>query len=167
MSKANNNLENKINTYLKDKTDKIKKIINPNQTYRIDFIKSGKNKLMGLYSKNKLIIAGNYNFYGVYQPYRKLWVWASSIPGVDVRHIKNVDKIRSFSHLFESESNPKIAFYYQLLTQDVIVVEDEKILDWINEVLLYLSGDMYYFNPSNSDGNVQFLTLVDIKEKYI
>ena len=26
---------------------------------------------------------------------------------------------------------------------------------------------LYYFNPINTDGNIQFLTLTNIKEKYI
>ena len=37
----------------------------------------------------------------------------------------------------------------------------------INELLLYLTNDIFYFNPINSESNIQFLTLVNIKQKYI
>ena len=79
---------------------------------------------------------------------------------------KNIKKIKASEHLFESDSDPKLNFYYQLLTQDVLYITDDKMLDWINELILYLTGDLFYFNPVNSDENIQFLTLVKIKEKY-
>ena len=122
---------------------------------------------MGVFDNKKIIIAGDYNFYGIYQPYTKLWIWASSIPGVDKKHIKNIQKIKSSNYLFEEDTDSKISFYYQLLTQDVILITNEQMLEWINELLLYLSNDLYYFNPVNSDENIQFITLVNIKEKYV
>ena len=59
-----------------------------------------------------------------------------------------------------------MSFFYQLMTQDVILIEDDKKLESINELLLYLSGDIYFFNPENSEGNIQYITLSNIKEKY-
>jgi hypothetical protein len=41
------------------------------------------------------------------------------------------------------------------------------MLSWINELILYLSNDTFYFNPTNSESNIQFITLNNIKEKYI
>ena len=123
--------------------------------------------MLSIFDNNKMIITGNYNFYGIYQPYNKLWIWASSIPGVERRHIKNIQKLKSFSHMFEADTDAKISFYYQLLTQDVIVITEDMLLNWINELILYLTDDIYYFNPTNSESNVQFITLSTIKEKYI
>ena len=57
-------------------------------------------------------------------------------------------------------------FYYQLLTQDIIYISDNNLLTWINELLLYLSQDISYFNPVNSEGNIQFIGLSKIIEKF-
>ena len=149
-----------------DKTKIINKLLTSKKKYKINFEKTGKEKLMGIYEDNKLIINGPYNFFGIYQPYTKLWVWASSIPGVNRKDIKNINDIKMSSHLFESDDDIKINFYYQLLTQDMLLITNEKMLEWINELLIYLSSAVYYFNPTNSDGNVQFLTLVKVKEKH-
>jgi hypothetical protein len=147
--------------------DSVLKKLDPKKKYKIGFYKNGNSKLMGIYSDKNLLIGGTYNFYGIYQPNTKLWIWASSIPGVDIRTIKYINHIKSFDHLFEKDSNPINNFYYQLLTQDVLYIDNEKMIDHINQLLLYLSNDLYYFNPINSDMNVQFLTLSKIKEKFI
>ena len=143
------------------------KLLSSSKKYRIDFLKNGKKNQMGIYDNNKLVIKGDYNFYGIYQPYTNLWIWASSIPGVDKKHIKNIKKIKASDYLFEEDTDPKISFYYQLLTQDVILITNEQMISWINELLLYLSNDLFYFNPINSDQNIQFITLTNTKEKYI
>jgi hypothetical protein len=157
----------KINKVVEQKNKEITKILDPKKKYRIDFFKTGKNKMLGIFDGKKMVVGGEYNFYGIYQPYTKLWIWASSIPGVDTTHIKNIKKLKSSDHLFESTTDPKLNFYYQLLTQDVLYIIDDQMLDWINELILYLTGDLFYFNPVNSDENIQFLTLVKIKEKYL
>jgi hypothetical protein len=157
----------KINKVNKEKNKEITKILNLQRKYSIEFYNSGKNKMMGIYDDKKMILGCQYNFYGIYQPYTKLWIWASSIPGVELRHIKNIKKLKAFEYLFESESYPKLNFYYQLLTQDVLYITDEHMLNWINELIIYLTEDLYYFNPVNSEKNIQFLTVVNIKERYI
>lgn len=164
--KNNSNILNKIENNTDQKMKFISKELNPKITYRVSFLKNGKRKLMGIYDDNKLIINGDYHFYGIYQPYTKLWIWATSIPGVEKKEIKNIKKIRDMAHLFENDDNPKINFYYQLLTQDVLLVNNEVALDWINELLIFLSEDLFYFNPKNNEGNLQFLTLVDVVEKH-
>ncbi len=157
----------KINQINQQKNKEIENILDFTKKYRIDFIKNGKNNLLAVYDNKKMIITGDYNFYGVYQPYTKLWIWASSIPGVDIKHIKQIQKLKASNYLFEANSDPKISFYYQLLTQDVLLITNDKMLDWINQLILYLSNDMFYFNPVNSDENIQFITLTNVKEKYI
>lgn len=157
----------KIQKYVEEKIKKITQIMDIKKKYRIEFSKQGDKKLMGLYEGNKKVILGEYNFYGIYQPITKLWIWASSIPGVDIKHIKQVQKIKQFSHLFESDSDAKMNFYFQLLNQDVLFIPEEEMLDWINDLILYLSEDVFNFNPVNSEQNVQFLTLANIKQKYV
>ena len=168
-NKSNNdsNILKRIDSINTEKNKYISQLMDEKKKYKIDFFKSGKNKMMGIFDNKKMILAGDYNFYGVYQPSTNLWVWASSIPGVDIKHIKNIQKIKSFSHLFYSDTNPKHNFYFQLLTQDVLYIQQEKMLEWINELILYLTEDIYHFNPINSDQNIQFLTLANIKEKYL
>jgi hypothetical protein len=160
-------LLDKIIKKYEQKNKEIKKILDPNKKYLIDFHKTGKTKQICFNENNKKIIVGDYTFYGIYQSQTKLWIWASSIPGIDKSNIKKINLIKKLNHLFESDNNEKISFYYQLLTQDVIQIMDEKILDWIMELIIYLSDDIFCFTPINNDGNMQFITLTKINEKYI
>ena len=159
-------LIDKIKEYNSKQGKVIGKILNPKDKYKINFIKKGNTKQMAIMKDNKPVIVGDYNFYGIYQPDVQLWIWASSIPGVDRKQLANIRKIKKSDHMFESDSDNDMNFYYTLLTQDVILIEDASMLDKLNELLLYLSGDVYYFNPVNSDENIQFITLAKINEKY-
>lgn len=144
----------------------ISKILNKKKDYVLRF--NNDKTLLELYDdKDKKIISCKYNFYGIYQPSTKLWIWASSIPDIKKNTIKFINKLKLYDHLFESDSNIKSDFYYQLLNQDTILLNDDGKLSWINELLIYLSNDLYYFNPSNSQGNIQFIGLSKIMEKYI
>lgn len=167
MKKKEKNIIKKIEEVIINKHKYIKNILDSKKNYQITFFKKNETKHMGLYDSNNLIISGKYHFYGIYQPSTRLWIWGSSIPGIDINNIKNIKKIKTLNYLFESDNNPKVNFYYQLLSEDVILIPDIKMLDWINELLLYLSNDLYFFNPKNSDGNIQFLTLVNIIDKNI
>jgi hypothetical protein len=159
------NILKKIKELNNKKNKEIDKMISPQKKYRINFLKN--TDKMGLFEEDKLLLVGDYNFYGIYQPSNKIWVWASSIPGVNKKQIKNIRKIKEMSHLFEEDDEQVMNFYYQLLTQDMLLITDLKMLDYINMLILYLSDDVYYFNPQNSDGNIQFLTFKKITEKYI
>ena len=158
--KKHNNIISKI------KKIKNNNLLSSNKNYDVDFSRRNSKKLLELYDNNKLLLTGEYNFYGVYQHSSKLWVWASSIPGVDTRHLKNVNKLRELNYLFESKNDDISNFYYQLLTKDIIYVNDNKKLDLINKLLLYLSNDKIFLNPINSHNNMQFITISKILEKY-
>ncbi len=158
---------NKIEQNVQKKSGEISKIFTNKSKLGIHFIKKGDNKEMGISQDDKIVLIGDYHFFGIYQPWTKLWIWASSIPGIDINHIKFINKIKSSSNLFESDNDERMMFYYQMLTQDTILIPNEKMLGWINDLLLYLSDDLYCFNPKNSEGNIQFLSLIKIKEKYI
>jgi hypothetical protein len=123
-------------------------------------------KLLSLLINNKKILSGKYNVYGIYQPSTKLWIWGSSIANIDQKTIKNINRIKTFNHLFENSSDKRILFYYQLLTQDTLFIKDTNMLDWINELLLYFSNDMYYFNPYNEEMDIEFISLSSIEEKF-
>jgi len=157
----------KIKKINKKKKKKIIKYLKSNKKYNLTFIQDGSDKQISINDGNKKIITGNYYFYGIYQQDTKLWIWASSIPGVDTKNIENIKKIKSFNYLFESSDNIKMNFYYQLLTQDVLILLNNKMIMWINELLLYLSDSITIFNPLNSDSNIQFISLSKINETYI
>jgi hypothetical protein len=157
----------KIKKINNSKNKNITKYLNPKKMYNLEFIKIGSKKQLGINDSTKKIIVGDYNFYGIYQPNTKLWIWATSIPGIDNKYNKNIKNLKSFSHLFESSNDLQINFYYQLLTQDVLLLSDQKMIKWINDLILYLSDDLYVFNPINSESNIQFITLSNIKEKYL
>ena len=161
-----NNINDKILLYNKEKINYISQLINLKKKYKIKFIKYKNYKLLGLYDNNNKLLIGKYNFYGIYQKSNNLWIWASSIPGVEKYHIDNINKIRSFDYIFESSDDPKINFYYQLLTQDILYINNIKYLDWINQLLIYLSNDLYCFTPINKDGNIEFISLYKIKEQF-
>jgi hypothetical protein len=158
---------NKIKKTIETKEKNILKILNINKKYTIKFIKRNTNHLVSIYDNDKLLLNGEYEFYGIYQINTKLWIWASSIPNININHIKNVNKIRKFSYLFESNNDKINTFYYQLLTQDVIYINNINKLKLIKDLLLYLTDNIYIFNPINSENNIQFILLKNIKEKYI
>lgn len=160
------NIIDKIKLNNKTKTTEIEKILNKKNKYLIKLEIKNNIKLLSLFTNNKKILSGTYNKYGIYQPSTKLWIWASSIPNSDQKTIKNINKIRSFNHLFENSTDKRILFYYQLLTQDTLIIKDTVVLDWINELLLYFSNDVYYFNPYNEDRDIEFLSLATIKEEF-
>ena len=158
---------NKIKNINDKKNKDITKYLNPRKTYNIEFINVESNRQLCFNDQTKKVIVGDYNFYGIYQEYTKLWIWASSIPGIDNKYKKIIKNIKLSSHLFESSNDTKMNFYYQLLTQDVLLLTDKKMINWINELILFLSDDLYIINPINSESNIQFITLSNIKEKYL
>ena len=155
-----------IQTFYDTKMKYFNKIINTKEKYKIVFGNLGKDRILKLLSNNKILLLGNYGFYGIYQPKTNLWIWASSIPGVKRETINDINKIKEMSYIFESDDDPLISFYYQFLTQDVLLV-DNNYIQAINDLLIYLTDDITIFNPTNSEGNIQFLTLKNIKEKYV
>jgi len=158
----------KINNYKKNKIKDINKYLKNYDKIHLTFDKNNNNIIKITDSKTKQkIITGEVNFYGVYNTDNKLWLWASSIPGISRKQLKQINKIRGFDHLFEYNDEVKTIFYYQLLTQDSILIDDINKLEWINELLIYLSNDIYYFNPNNNLNNIQFITLKNIIEKYV
>ena len=159
-------MNKKINDFISKKNKENSKLINIKKNYKLDFLKRGKKNLLALFDDNKKVLVGEYNFYGIYQKSTKLWVWASSIPAIDKQFIQNINRIKKLNYLFEADNSKKINFYYQLLTQDVLLITNMEMLEWINDLIMYLSNDVIIFNPLNSEENIQFITLKNIKENY-
>lgn len=160
------NILKKINNYNNKQNITINKKINIKKNYTINFDKEIKQHLI-LLDKNKKILAAKYIFFGIYQPDTELWIWASSIPGVNQQNIKLITNIKNKNYLFENNDDPDILFIYQLLTNDVIQIPDIRQFELINKVLNYLSDSIIILNPLNKIGNTQFIGLCDIIEEYI
>lgn len=156
----------KINNYNNKKNIDINKILNIKKNYSINFDKNKKNQII-LSDNNKKILVGEYIFFGIYQPDTQLWIWASSIPGVNQKQIKIINKIKSCSYLFENDDSSDIIFLYQLLTNDVIQVTNTNLFSLINKTLNYLSNSSLIVNPSNKINNIQFIGINSINENYI
>jgi hypothetical protein len=154
---------NKINKYSAEKNKEINKIINIKEDYTIKF---NKNLLNLTNSFNKKILTSEYIFFGIYQSTTKLWIWSSSIPGVNKKELDKIKSIKNKSFMFEKDNDKKILFIYQLLTNDVIEINDNGLLNVINDTLLYLTNSNYILKPINIYGNVQYIGVTKIIEKY-
>ena len=157
------NILKKIINNQKNKNKEIDKILDKNINYTITF---DNNELI-LLDNNKKILVTEYIFYGIYQNDKKLWVWANSIPGVSKKQLKNLKDIKNKSYIFEEDSHPDIQFIYQFLNTDILEVTKKDKLNLINNVLLFLTDAKTILNPINKYGNIQYIGIKKIKEKYI
>ena len=160
-----------INKIIKNKETKIKeiqKLLDPKKKFTIDFNKNKKNTntQIKIMDNKKLLLVCDYHFFGIYQTTTKLWIWASSIPGISKSNIKYISSLKTFNYLFENDNSDKINFYYQLLTQDTVYIDNNQQLEWIIDLILYLSNDIWCFTPM-IESNIQFITISKINEKYI
>ena len=157
------NILDKINKYNNKKNIEINKKLNIKKNYNINF----DNHKIIITEDNKKIIAGNYIFFGIYQPDTKLWIWASSIPGVNQKQIKIINELKSKNYLFENNEDNESIFIYQLLTNDVVQINDLKLFKIINKTLNFLSDSIIILNPINKYNNTQFIGVNKIVEEYI
>lgn len=155
----------KINVYNNKTSIKMNKKLNIKKKYNITFDKSKDIIILSL--DNNKVLVGNYIFFGIYQNDTKLWIWSSSIPGVNKKQIKIINNIRNKSYLFEADDNSDFIFIYQLLTNDVILIPDVKYITLINKTLNFLSDSLMIFNPVNKNNNIQFIALNTIIEEYL
>ena len=147
-----------IDKKTKKKSKEIKIYLKNNKKYTVSFEKD--NKLNIIFNKNS-VLNSKYNFYGILDK-NDFWIWSTSIPGTHKLIIKNVNKIKNLSHLFENNNNKRMLFYHQLLTQNMILITDKKQIKWINNLLIYLDDSIYYLNPISHRNNIQFITLSKI-----
>jgi len=162
------NLLKKISENSKKKFKEIKKKININKDYTFDFtIVNKEQKILFLENKEKKLL-GDFHFYGIYNNENKLWTWANAIPNTSIDTIRYIEKLRLKSFVFEKmiNNNQSILFFYQLLNNDSMIIPDEKYLGLVIDLLLYLTDDLYIFEPLNSIGNTQIIGLSKINELY-
>ena len=158
------NILEKIKDY--DTKSKNKININTRISYDLDFDKNKQNVLT-LIQNNKKIIVCKYLYFGIYHKDTKLWIWSNSIPGVNKQNIRQINDIKKKYYLFENNNNVNIMFLYQFLTNDTILIQDNKYINLINKTLNLLSDSITVLNPIDRNNNIQFIAIKDILEKYI
>jgi hypothetical protein len=154
----------KMKTNKKKKNLQINKILNININYNITF---NNDKLILLDDTNKKILVSDFIFFGIYQNQKKLWIWANAIPGISKKQIKIIKDIKNKSYIFENDKHKSIQFIYQFLNSDVIEISDKDQLKLIDDLLLYITNSILILNPINKYGNIQYIGLTNILEKYI
>ena len=97
-------------------------------------------------------------------------IWSSSVPLVKMK-IKNIVKdIRKKKDLFYQDyvntQNEDSYFFYSVLDNDMTLINDNDMIEKINKLILYLSDDLFIFNPINSKQAIQLITLDKILEIY-
>jgi hypothetical protein len=156
-----------ISENAKKKYNELKKKISIKSNYIISFETINKEKKIVLKESKKIKLVGDFNFYGIYNKESQIWSWANIIPEVDMNQIKFIEQLRLKSYLFEknSDSSEINLFFYQFLINDSMIVPN-KYTSLIVDLLLYLTDDLYIFNPTNSINNIQFIGLKNILELY-
>ena len=153
----------KIKNHKNTKNKEINKILNINTSYTISF---ENDELVLLNDDKKKILVADFIFFGIYKNNNQFWVWSNSIPGINKKQINLIKDIKNKSYLFENNSNKEIQLFYQFLNSDVLEINDKKSLELLSDLLLYLSDASVILNPINKYGNIQYIGITKIKEKY-
>lgn len=153
----------KIKNYNKKKIKLFSKKINLEDTYKY---KINKEKLVIINENNKKILTADFSFFGIINN-NNFWIWGTSIPGTNTKITNSINKIKNFSYLFENNKNKQILFYHRFLTNDVILINDKKQIDWINYLINYLNDSEIFINFDNSKNNLQFITIDKINQLYV
>lgn len=155
----------KMSENSKKKFTQLKKKLNIETNYTITFDTINKEKKLVLKEDKKTKLIGDFNFYGIYNKDTQIWNWANIIPEVDMKQIKFIEQLRMKAYTFEknNDSSEVNVFFYQFLTNDSMVIPS-KYVGLIVDLILYLTDDLYIFNPTNSVNNVQFIGLSNILE---
>lgn len=155
----------KIRRNSKTKFDEIKDKLNIKKNYTIIFDKINNEPKLFIVEKKKIKLIGDFNFYGIYNKVTQLWTWSNIIPNVLLTQIKYIEELRSKAYIFEKniEYSEINIFFYQFLINDSMVIP-KKYISLVSDLILYLTDDIYMFDPTNSLNNVQFIGLSKILE---
>ena len=96
-------------------------------------------------------------------------IWNTSIPLVKESLKKKVKKIKKNKDIFYKDyietQNELSYLYYSILDNDMTFVNNNMI-DNINKMVLYLTDDLFIFNPINSKNSIQLITIDKILELF-
>ena len=146
--------------------NELEKLLSEKQV-SIDFVDDTTLKLK---SGKNVLLEAKFNFYGIIK--NNMFIWASSIPLVNKKFLKNIKELRDKSvvieNKFKSNKDEKLNyFYYSLLTQEVLLLDNiREPIKLINNLLLDLGNDIYILNPTNASNNIQFIGINKITKRY-
>lgn len=159
-------MEKKINDIYEKKFNDINNYFNPKRKYKIEFI--DKDTILFLNEKNKKIIKAKYNFYGILNESNQ-FIWNTSIPLINSKQKENVKKIRKQKDVFYKQyidNMDELSYlYYNILDNDITLIDDNSV-DKVNKLIMYLTDDLFIFNPISSKNSIQFLTINKVLEVF-
>lgn len=149
---------------IKKLVKKNKKIIKKNLNLENNLDFKMEDDIMVIYSNGNKILSATYDFFGIIK--NDIWMWGTMIPGVNEKFVKVIKEIKDFSHMFENNNDKRMLFYNHLLSENMLYINNNQEIKWINELLIYLNDSLWYINPINNLGNYQIITLNKIIEVY-
>ena len=151
----------------KKKNTILKKYINIKDNYKVSFEKINSIKKLVLKKSNHKKLVGDYNVYGMYNKQSELWTWVNILPKYTIHQIKYIEELKLKAFIFEksSESSQIKLFFYQFLSNDMMIIP-EKYIGLIIDLLLYLTNDLHIFKNNIDVHTVQFIGLSKIDELF-
>tara|TARA_Y100000813_G_scaffold197564_1_gene183175 strand:- start:1770 stop:2276 length:507 start_codon:yes stop_codon:yes gene_type:complete len=156
------NIIKKINDNFIKKQKEIKKIVNLDHNYETRV--SVKNyDVLDFRKDDKFQFSTKFNYYGILDN-NNIFHWANTFQGVDVRFMEQIEKIKSYSNIFDKSNDPDHLFYYQVLTSDKFTMDINEQFKFI-KLLMYLDKSFYFIEPMINDNNKAIITLKEHKNQ--
>lgn len=159
---SQNKLVKKINENFIKKQNEIKKILDLNKNYQTQISKRNYD-VLEFNIDDKFQFSTKFNYYGIVDENNNFH-WANTFHGVDLRFMKNIEKIKSKISLFEGSNDPDILLYYQILNSDKFLLDFEQQFKFI-KLLMYLDDSYYFLEPQLNDSTKAIITLKEHNSK--
>jgi hypothetical protein len=153
----------KINNKYKKQQQGVDKLIDTKLNYIIKLDKHNKN-LLYLKVNKKIMYSADYTFYGLIK--NNDWIWANNIDEINDHVIKTVHALREKKDMFMNMNHSELQFYYKLLSNNKIKIENTHEVNMIKKLLIYLNNDIIIFNHVNENDNSLMVGIRKIKENY-
>tara|TARA_B000000557_G_C20559378_1_gene352366 strand:- start:284 stop:541 length:258 start_codon:yes stop_codon:yes gene_type:complete len=72
--------------------------------------------------------------------------------------MEQIEKIKSYSNLFDNSNDPDHLFYYQVLTSDKFLMDINEQFKFI-KLLMYLDKSYYFIEPTLNERTKAIITL--------
>ena len=158
-------MDKKINNNYDAKFKQISKYFNPNKNYSMEFLDED---TIDFLENQKKLIKAKYKFYGLIKDNHL--IWNTSIPLVKKKLRSKVKEIREKKDIFYKDyvktQNNDSYFYYSILDNDMTLINDNNMIEKINKLLMFLTEDLYIFNPINSKQAIQLIAIDKILEVF-
>lgn len=157
------NIVKSIDKYYKKQDKKYSKILS--NDYIVEFDKINMD-LIHFFTDEQKELSAKYSFYGIINQNMK-FIWSTKIYGFNNQEMHDkINEIKQKKNIFKGIDNKKAKFYYKLLSNDTIDINDDTDIVNINKLMLYMSKGKFMINPMNSNNFIQMIGINKIKEKY-